>query len=31
MIQAELQDALAEFKIVNDIKCFEWWCAKWSI
>jgi hypothetical protein len=31
MIQAELHDALAEFQIINGIKCFEWWCAKWSL
>jgi len=31
VIQAELQDALGEFQIVNVIKCFEWWCAKSSL
>ena len=31
MIQAELQDALAEFEIVNGIKRLEWWCEQWRL
>ena len=30
MIQAELQDALAEIQTVYIIKCFEWWCENWA-
>lgn len=31
MIEAELQDAFAEFQIVHGIKCFEWWCEKLAL